>query len=61
MRVLVNLTRPGVRAVHFSPSDVFRMHGDEALTYDPEPDDGFRQECHRLTTMPGSTVTWATG
>ncbi|WP_026257623.1 FAD-dependent oxidoreductase [Actinopolymorpha alba] len=48
MKVAVNLTRcQGYAQCAFLAPDVFRMHGDEALIYDPEPDDAQRQRVMR--------------
>jgi NADPH-dependent 2,4-dienoyl-CoA reductase/sulfur reductase-like enzyme/ferredoxin len=44
MRVVVNLTRCQAYAqCAFLAPDVFRMRGQEALMYDPQPDDGLRE------------------
>ncbi|WP_433063273.1 FAD-dependent oxidoreductase [Dactylosporangium sp. CS-033363] len=43
MRVVVNLTRcQGYAQCAFLAPEVFRMHGNEALLYDAEPDEAFR-------------------
>jgi NADPH-dependent 2,4-dienoyl-CoA reductase/sulfur reductase-like enzyme/ferredoxin len=48
MRVVVDLTRcQGYAQCAFLAPDDFRMHGDEALMYDPEPDEGRREEVRR--------------
>jgi NADPH-dependent 2,4-dienoyl-CoA reductase/sulfur reductase-like enzyme/ferredoxin len=48
MRVVVDLTRcQGYAQCAFLAPDVFRIHGDEALMYDPEPDDGQRERVLR--------------
>jgi NADPH-dependent 2,4-dienoyl-CoA reductase/sulfur reductase-like enzyme/ferredoxin len=48
MKVVVDLTRcQGYGQCAFLAPDVFRMHGDEALMYDPEPDDAQREAISR--------------
>jgi NADPH-dependent 2,4-dienoyl-CoA reductase/sulfur reductase-like enzyme/ferredoxin len=48
MRVVVDLTRcQGYGQCAFLGPDVFRMHGDEALKYDPEPGDAQRERVLR--------------
>jgi NADPH-dependent 2,4-dienoyl-CoA reductase/sulfur reductase-like enzyme/ferredoxin len=48
MRVVVDLTRcQGYAQCAFLAPDVFRMHGDEALMYDPEPGDAQRERVLR--------------
>jgi NADPH-dependent 2,4-dienoyl-CoA reductase/sulfur reductase-like enzyme/ferredoxin len=48
MRVVVNLTLcEGYAQCAFHGPDVFRMHGDEALMYDPEPSDAQRERVLR--------------
>ncbi|MER7008576.1 FAD-dependent oxidoreductase [Dactylosporangium sp. NPDC000555] len=48
MRVVVNLTRcQGYAQCAFLAPDVFRMRGDEALMYDPQPDDAQRDRVLR--------------
>lgn len=48
MRVAVNLTRcQGYAQCAFHAPDVFRMRGDEALLYDPEPDEAQRERVLR--------------
>jgi ferredoxin len=51
MRVVVNLTRcQGYAQCSFLAPDVFRMHGDEVLMYDPEPDDAQRERVLRAVS-----------
>jgi ferredoxin len=48
MRVVVNLTRcQGYAQCAFLAPDVFRMRGDEALMYDPQPDEAQRERVLR--------------
>src|ERR1700760_4578227 len=48
MRTVVDLTRcQGYAQCAFLAPDVFRMHGDEALMYDPEPGDAQREQVLR--------------
>jgi 3-phenylpropionate/trans-cinnamate dioxygenase ferredoxin reductase component len=48
MRAVVDLTRcQGYAQCAFLAPDVFRMHGDEALMYDPEPGDAQREQVLR--------------
>ncbi|MDH6281794.1 FAD-dependent oxidoreductase [Prescottella agglutinans] len=48
MRVVVDLTRcQGYAQCAFLAPDVFEIRGDEALLYDPEPDDGQRLNVRR--------------
>ncbi|GAA2607942.1 hypothetical protein GCM10010399_43490 [Dactylosporangium fulvum] len=48
MRLVVDLTRcQGYAQCAFLAPDVFRMRGDEALWYDPEPDDTQREQVLR--------------
>jgi NADPH-dependent 2,4-dienoyl-CoA reductase/sulfur reductase-like enzyme/ferredoxin len=48
MRVVVNLTRcQGYAQCAFLAPDVFRMRGNEALMYDPQPDDAQRAQVLR--------------
>ncbi|WP_430332053.1 FAD-dependent oxidoreductase [Rhodococcus sp. ACT016] len=48
MRVVVDLTRcQGYAQCAFLAPDVFEIRGDEALLYDPEPDDGQRRNVLR--------------
>jgi ferredoxin len=48
LRLVVDLTRcQGYAQCAFLAPDVFRMHGDEALWYDPEPDDSRREQVLR--------------
>ena len=48
MRLVVDLTRcQGYAQCAFLAPDVFRMHGDEALWYNPEPDDSRREQVLR--------------
>jgi NADPH-dependent 2,4-dienoyl-CoA reductase/sulfur reductase-like enzyme/ferredoxin len=48
MRVVVNLTRcQGYAQCAFLAPDVFRISGDEALMYDPEPDEAQRERVLR--------------
>lgn len=58
MRVVVNLTRcQGYAQCAFLAPDVFRMRGDEALVYDPEPDDAQREPVLRAAAAcPVQTV-----
>ncbi|ARF81568.1 ferredoxin [Kitasatospora aureofaciens] len=48
MRVVVDLSRcQGYAQCAFLAPDVFRMHGEEALMYDPNPDDARRDQVLR--------------
>ncbi|MFI9324791.1 ferredoxin [Kitasatospora aureofaciens] len=48
MRVVVDLSRcQGYAQCAFLAPDVFRMHGEEALMYDPNPDDIRRDQVLR--------------
>ncbi|GGN07855.1 ferredoxin [Streptomyces fuscichromogenes] len=48
MRVVVDLSRcEGYAQCAFLAPDAFRMHGEEALMYDPEPDDAQRERVLR--------------
>jgi NADPH-dependent 2,4-dienoyl-CoA reductase/sulfur reductase-like enzyme/ferredoxin len=48
MRLVVDLTRcQGYAQCAFAAPDVFRMHGDEALWYDPEPAESQREQVLR--------------
>jgi ferredoxin len=48
MRIVVNLTRcQGYAQCAFLAPDVFRMRGDEALMYDPQPDEAQRERVLR--------------
>jgi NADPH-dependent 2,4-dienoyl-CoA reductase/sulfur reductase-like enzyme/ferredoxin len=48
MRLVVDLTRcQGYGQCVFAAPEVFRMHGDEALLYEPNPDDGQREKILR--------------
>jgi ferredoxin len=48
MRVVVDLSRcEGYAQCAFLAPDAFRMHGEEALMYDPEPDDAQRDRVLR--------------
>ncbi|MFJ9773900.1 ferredoxin [Kitasatospora sp. NPDC101157] len=48
MRVVVDLSRcEGYAQCAFLAPDVFRMHGEEALMYDPNPDDARRDQVLR--------------
>ncbi|MBW8798319.1 MAG: ferredoxin [Streptomyces sp.] len=48
MRVVVDLSRcQGYAQCAFLAPDAFRMHGEEALMYDPEPDDALRDRVLR--------------
>ncbi|MET7289890.1 ferredoxin [Streptomyces sp. NPDC005573] len=48
MRVVVDLSRcEGYAQCAFLAPDVFRMHGEEALMYDPSPDDDQRDRVLR--------------
>ncbi|WP_078656845.1 ferredoxin [Kitasatospora aureofaciens] len=48
MRVVVDLSRcQGYAQCAFLAPDVFRMHGEEALMYDPNPDDARRDHVLR--------------
>ncbi|MFF9646367.1 ferredoxin [Kitasatospora aureofaciens] len=51
MRVVVDLSRcEGYAQCAFLAPDVFRMHGEEALMYDPNPDDARRDQVLRAAT-----------
>ncbi|MFG2938150.1 ferredoxin [Streptomyces sp. NPDC048282] len=48
MRVVVDLSRcEGYAQCAFLAPDAFRMHGEEALMYDPNPDDAQRDRVLR--------------
>ncbi|MER5796469.1 ferredoxin [Streptomyces sp. NPDC001980] len=48
MRVVVDLSRcEGYAQCAFLAPDAFRMHGEEALMYDPDPDDAQRDRVLR--------------
>ncbi|MEV7976338.1 ferredoxin [Streptomyces sp. NPDC086519] len=48
MRVVVDLSRcEGYAQCAFLAPDAFRLHGEEALMYDPEPDDAVRDRVLR--------------
>ncbi|MEU9247521.1 ferredoxin [Streptomyces shenzhenensis] len=48
MRVVVDLSRcEGYAQCAFLAPDAFRLHGEEALMYDPEPDDALRDRVLR--------------
>ncbi|MEU2223265.1 ferredoxin [Streptomyces sp. NPDC018347] len=48
MRVVVDLSRcQGYAQCAFLAPDAFRMHGEEALMYDPAPDDAHRDQVLR--------------
>ncbi|WP_162795491.1 ferredoxin, partial [Nonomuraea lactucae] len=48
MRVLIDLTRcQGYGQCVFLAPDVFTMHGEEAVTYDPDADDARREHILR--------------
>ncbi|MEU2712185.1 ferredoxin [Streptomyces sp. NPDC007205] len=48
MRVVVDLSRcEGYAQCAFLAPDAFRMHGEEALMYDPQPDDVQREQVLR--------------
>ncbi|MGW7049146.1 ferredoxin [Streptomyces avermitilis] len=48
MRVVVDLSRcQGYAQCAFLAPEVFRMHGEEALMYDPNPDDAQREQVVR--------------
>ncbi|MER5616842.1 MULTISPECIES: ferredoxin [unclassified Streptomyces] len=48
MRVVVDLSRcEGYAQCAFLAPDAFRMHGEEALMYDPHPDDARRNQVLR--------------
>ncbi|MFD8029455.1 ferredoxin [Streptomyces sp. NPDC002387] len=48
MRLVVDLNRcQGYAQCAFLAPDVFTMHGDEALMYDPQPDDEQRKNVRR--------------
>ncbi|MFD9355295.1 ferredoxin [Streptomyces sp. NPDC060031] len=48
MRVVVDLSRcQGYAQCAFLAPDAFRMHGEEALMYDPTPDDAQREQVMR--------------
>ncbi|MER6468640.1 ferredoxin [Streptomyces collinus] len=48
MRVVVDLSRcQGYAQCAFLAPDAFRMHGEEALMYDPSPDDAQRDRVLR--------------
>jgi ferredoxin len=48
MRIVVDLNRcQGYAQCCFLAPDVFRLHGEEALVYRPNPDDGRAAEVHR--------------
>jgi ferredoxin len=48
MKVVVDLTRcQGYAQCAFAAPDVFTMRGDEALLYDPDPDDAERERVVR--------------
>ncbi|WP_225821288.1 ferredoxin [Streptomyces naphthomycinicus] len=48
MRVVVDLSRcQGYAQCAFLAPDAFRMHGEEALMYDPNPDDVQREQVLR--------------
>ncbi|MEU7058411.1 ferredoxin [Streptomyces sp. NPDC046197] len=48
MKVVVDLSRcEGYAQCAFLAPDVFRMHGEEALMYDPNPDDAQRDQVLR--------------
>ncbi|MFF4734102.1 ferredoxin [Streptomyces mirabilis] len=48
MKVVVDLSRcEGYAQCAFLAPEAFRMHGEEALTYDPKPDDAQRQQVLR--------------
>ncbi|RFC78423.1 ferredoxin [Streptomyces sp. AcE210] len=48
MRVVVDLSRcQGYAQCAFLAPDAFRLHGEEALMYDPQPDDVQREQVLR--------------
>jgi ferredoxin len=48
MRIVVDLSRcEGYAQCAFLAPDAFRMHGEEALMYDPSPDDARRDQVLR--------------
>src|SRR5436309_12807476 len=48
MKIVVDLTRcQGYAQCAFAAPDVFEMRGDEALLYDPDPDDAQREKVVR--------------
>ncbi|MER5521481.1 ferredoxin [Streptomyces sp. NPDC002763] len=48
MNVVVDLSRcTGYAQCAFLAPEVFRMHGEEALMYDPNPDDALRDQVLR--------------
>ncbi|MFI9810309.1 ferredoxin [Streptomyces sp. NPDC052301] len=50
MRVVVDLSRcEGYAQCAFLAPEAFRMHGEEALLYDPNPDDVLRDKVLRAT------------
>ncbi|MBA2945291.1 ferredoxin [Streptomyces himalayensis] len=66
MRLVVDLNRcQGYAQCAFLAPDVFTMHGDEALMYDPQPDDVQREHVLRAAeacpvkaiTVEGGDVT----
>ncbi|MER5178716.1 ferredoxin [Streptomyces sp. NPDC002896] len=68
MRLVVDLNRcQGYAQCAFLAPDVFTMHGDEALMYDPQPDDAQREHVLRAAeacpvkaiTVEGSDVASA--
>ncbi|MEU1624823.1 ferredoxin [Streptomyces sp. NPDC020096] len=51
MRLVVDLNRcQGYAQCAFLAPDVFTMHGDEALLYDPHADDAQREHVRRAAT-----------
>ncbi|GAA1912258.1 ferredoxin [Streptantibioticus ferralitis] len=51
MRLVVDLNRcQGYAQCAFLAPDVFTMHGDEALLYDPHADDTQREQVRRAAT-----------
>ena len=59
MRVVVDLNRcQGYAQCAFLAPDVFAMHGEEALLYDPQPDDTRRRtSCGRSAACPVKAIT----
>lgn len=55
MRIVVDLNRCQgyAQCVPLAP-DVFQLHGEEALMYDPNPDDSQRQRVLRRGVLPGA-------
>ena len=55
MRLAIDLTKcQGYAQCAFAAPDVFTMHGDEALLYDPNPDEAQRERVLRaVAAAPG--------